>query len=171
MSRLLLKYSDFLPHDRPSLRIVPYFKGEPKTKLDCVLDSGADVTCISAAFAKTIYGLDLKKMTNAFLGRIGTMLEVQCICGKKLRGIQMPLMIRVEKYPGEIIFPVLVNWILDVDIQPVIGRKDFFECFDVKFVERKNEFILIGDDEKLKRLETHYPLENIHQLISYLKSR
>jgi len=163
---MIIKYSDYIPLNKPSLRLELYIKGNKKHSVDALLDSGADVTSIPASLSESVLGVNLQEMTDTMLGRLGGIWGAShCFCGKDIDSLMLPVQIRI----AGIRFISLVNWVFGHDIDPVIGRRDIFECFNIEFRETLREIELKPIQYEIQKRQTgHFQrrVEKMENLIA-----
>jgi len=93
----MIKYSDFYPFDKPSVRLQLYLRGKRKYKLDALLDSGADITSLPVSLSESILGIPLEDMTEQSIERMGGILSnSHCFCGKDIKSIMLPIEIDMD---------------------------------------------------------------------------
>lgn len=167
---MILSYTEFEGSIRPTVSLQLFFKGKLKTTVTCLLDSGADTTTFPGGLSKAIYGCNFKEMTFDYLKRIGSdRITTNCLCSRQIESIQLPLSVKFDKYD----FPLEVNWIVDNkisdNVMPVVGRKGFFELFDITFKQREKKIILTPNVENIRQARNNRDISRTEQTIASLK--
>ena len=113
--------------------IIPITLRGKEKQLDvmALLDSGADYTAIPKGIAEYI-GMDLSKKAETIVG-----------VGGKIQAIPSRVMINIQHGHESYSISAEVR-VLDVDdkFPMLIGRKDFFEKFEITFKEKDKRIIL-----------------------------
>jgi len=136
-----LSQSDFLNDEvianpRPLLKVT---LTAPASKIEVMglVDSGTDSTLVHSSIAEALF-ISRNTCRPAYVK--GT--------GKKLGGVPGDVVgfhyssLKV-KYEGfEEIFELPVTFVDDLPVEMLLGQKDFFNCFDVKFSKNKGVFEL-----------------------------
>lgn len=95
----------------------------------CILDSGADITTMPVAIAEKA-GIDVKKR--------GQKSSSECAHGHQSESYEVAMKTRIL---GED-FYLLVNFVKDGKEPALLGRKGFFDKFEITFNESDREFML-----------------------------
>lgn len=118
---------------RPLITVKLKYKKNVGRYFELLLDSGADFTLISKSQA-LLLGLQYSKIKSKEIKV--EVANLTLIHAKKAK-------LRLALLDDEFAIPVLVA---KEEVEPLIGRKGFFEYFDVLFQERMNQIVLIKDE-------------------------
>ena len=114
-------------------------KGDKSFVQVAVIDSGADITVMSAEVAEAI-GIDTATCEKKFISGIGGVPQEGFLCDIELK---------VEKISGFVTIPVL--FVPGLQFNYLLGQYGFFEHFRVRFDKDRNIFALMKVPKKKKR--------------------
>jgi len=105
-----------------------------------LLDSGSDVTLMSADIAKTL-GIDLSQCEHKFISGID---------GEPMEGFMTDVDINVQPFAGTLQLPIL--FVPGLDHSSLLGQYGFFEHFRVRFDKDRDIFALMKVPRKKNRV-------------------
>jgi len=113
-----------------SLKLI---SGEKSENCFSLLDSGTDSTLINSEFAEAL-GIDESKCKR---------IKVSGIENSESTGFLAQVKFRVEGFEEE--FETEVVFVKNMVTSGLLGQKDIFESFNIRFEKKKNKFYLARD--------------------------
>ena len=115
---------------KPMLEVEVSYNDKSFTQV-AIIDSGADITVMSAEVAEAI-GIDRTVCEKKFVSGIG---------GSPQEGFLCDIDLKVEKISGSVTLPVL--FVPGLQFNYLLGQYGFFEQFRVKFEKDRDIFALM----------------------------
>lgn len=133
---MIFRYANVLNEDgtlskTPNINVYSYNAENKLLKINAIIDSGADIMIIPKDLA-IILGLELKEETET-IGIGGSV---------KARKTNISINIKYNKESHHINTGALVLMDENIDIPMILGRKTFFDEFEITFKQKQDTIIL-----------------------------